>query len=295
MQAKTIQGSTIEAIQSALTKSMADGFQPTLALVFMSKQIDRTAICSIFEGANITIFGSTTSGEFTNAGITSQSAAILLLNINPDHFKLVFKDFGDQPLDEVAKQVATIGKTTFANPAFMISACHLAVSYESIIAGFVATMGEEVTLIGGNAGDDFTFEGSYVFNNTQMSHAGIVALILDADKIAIEGQAVSGWKPVGTTKTVTKSEGNWVHTIDNQPALDLLIKYTGIEVHPEDEENFYVQFGPSFPLQVIHEAGNPVMKPPLMCNRETKAIMCGGVVPQGSKVRFSLPPDFDLI
>ncbi|MBL0306480.1 MAG: hypothetical protein IPQ25_10735 [Chitinophagaceae bacterium] len=55
----------------------------------------------------------------------------------------------------------------------------------------------------------------------------LIALIIDEDKISIKGLATCGWKPIGITKTVTKSEGNIVYTIDDQPALDLLMNYLG--------------------------------------------------------------------
>ena len=43
MKAKSIKGKSTEEIQSALQQSMADGFKPTLAIVFISKSQDRKA------------------------------------------------------------------------------------------------------------------------------------------------------------------------------------------------------------------------------------------------------------
>jgi small ligand-binding sensory domain FIST len=51
----------------------------------------------------------------------------------------------------------------------------------------------------------------------------------------------------------------------------------------------------NFPLQLQREKGAPVMRPGLLINWEDGSFYCGGKVPQGSKVRFSLPPDFDVI
>ena len=45
------------------------------------------------------------------------------------------------------------------------------------------------------------------------------------DKIEIKGLATSGWKPLGTYHTVTKAEGNVIHTINNVPALDFFIRF----------------------------------------------------------------------
>jgi hypothetical protein len=41
--------------------------------------------------------------------------------------------------------------------------------------------------------------------------------------------------------------------------------------------------------------GEPVMRPSYMINWEDRSLMTSGEVPEGSKVRFSLPPDFDVI
>ena len=69
------------------------------------------------------------------------------------------------------------------------------------------------------AGDDYTFSQQYVFTNDKESNRGMVVLAFDEDKIKIKGRATCGWKAVGTEKTVTKSEGNHVFTVDNIPAL----------------------------------------------------------------------------
>ena len=68
MLSKSIKGATPQAIQIALEKSMEDGFQPTLAFVFMSIKLDKAAVCHIFKEANIAIYGATTAGEFNRSG-----------------------------------------------------------------------------------------------------------------------------------------------------------------------------------------------------------------------------------
>jgi len=84
--------------------------------------------------------------------------------------------------------------------------------------------GEE---IGGMAGDDMTLTGSYVFTYGKETDYGIVALILDADKITMEGMAITGWKRLGISRKVTKSEGNLLYSIDGKPAVEMYLKYLG--------------------------------------------------------------------
>jgi hypothetical protein len=37
------------------------------------------------------------------------------------------------------------------------------------------------------------------------------------------------------------------------------------------------------------------MVSPMKINKDEKAIMCEAHIPQGSKIRFSMPPDFDIV
>ena len=69
------------------------------------------------------------------------------------------------------------------------------------------------------AGDDYAFTEQFVFTNNKSGNRGIVALALDEDKIIIKGKATCGWKAVGTERTVTKSAGNHVFTVDDIPVL----------------------------------------------------------------------------
>ena len=49
--------------------------------------------------------------------------------------------------------------------------------------------------------------GTYVFSNGKCTDNGIVAIIINEDKVKLESLATCGWQPVGTVKTITKSEG----------------------------------------------------------------------------------------
>ena len=51
MKAKSIKGKSPGEIEAALQESMAEGFKPTLAIVFLSIKQDRNAICKILETA----------------------------------------------------------------------------------------------------------------------------------------------------------------------------------------------------------------------------------------------------
>ncbi len=114
-------------------------------------------------------------------------------------------------------------------------------------------------------------------------------------KLNIKGIATCGWKAVGTEKTVTKSEGNHVFTVDDIPVLDITAKYGGIKNISPDNKDLFIELATNFPLQLQRELGDPVMRPGLVVDWNDHSFYCSGSVPEGSKVRFSLPPDFDVM
>ncbi|HKJ42249.1 MAG TPA: FIST N-terminal domain-containing protein [Sunxiuqinia sp.] len=298
MKAKSIKGKSPEEIQTQVDKCMEDGFKPTLAIVFSSISQDWEGICELLDSEGLTVFGATTNGEFVDDERDRDSTAIMLLDITPDYFTLFFDEFQDENFRETAEQIAKKSLAAFQKPAFLIGASHLNTDVEAIIAGFEHVLGKEVDLFGGMAGDDYAFEKQYVFTNHKSSNKGILVLALDESKILKKGRATHGWKAVGTPKTVTKSEGNHVYTIDDVPVLDQTRKYGGLEELDVANEDAFEQLGiiaTNFPLQLQREKGAPVMRPGLKIDWEDGSFYCGGKVPQGSQVRFSLPPDFDVI
>ena len=295
MIAKTIKGKSIEEITATLTESIADGFKPTLAIVFLSVKQDREAITSLLNHHKVQIFGATTSGEFIDGEIEEGSCVIMLLDINPDNFKIVFSETGEQTTFENAVQLGAEGKKAFTNPAFIIASGWLSQDGEQIIEGITKGYGSDVAIFGGMAGDDLKLEGPVVFTNKNGNDKGLLGLIINEDKVEVNGIATCGWKAIGTTKTITKSEGNIVYTIDDKPALDMIIKYLGVEIDFDAGKEIVTQIGAYYPLQMERENVAPVMRTAMFANREDRSLICAGNVPQGSKVRFSLPPDFDAI
>ena len=293
MKARTIKGNSAEEIQSALAQSMIDGFSPTLAMVFLSLKQDRVAVCKILDDAGIAIYGATTNGEFTGEGITAGETAIMLLDVNPVYFAIFFEEFSEKNYRETSQVIAKKALGKFTNPGFLVAGSNLNTDAEELLHGFEDIIGKQVNVFGGMAGDDFAFKEQFVFTNNKESNNGIVTIAFDGDKISIKGRATCGWNPIGTVKTVTKSIGNHVYTIDDVPVVGLLMKYGGYE--NVTAETWAMEHSIALTLQLQRETGDPVMRAGLKVDWDDQSYYCGGVVPQGSKVRFSLPPDFDSI
>lgn len=292
MKAKSIKGNSTEEIKAALDQSMADNFNPTLAIVFISVKQDRNAICKKLGNAGIAVFGATTNGEFIDEELEQGSVSIMLLDINPDYFFIQYSEFNGKDDKKITSELCKEALKKFNKPAFIIAASNLQTDAEAFLAGFTEAGGNEINVFGGMAGDDNSFTEQYVFTNNFSGSRAIVNLVLNEEKIIIKGRATSGWKAVGTEKTVTKSEGSRIYTIDDMPALDISLKYSGLS---KDVENLPIELVTNFPFQLQRENGNPVMRPAFRIHWEDHSLTTSGQVLQGSKIKFSLPPDFDVI
>jgi hypothetical protein len=263
--------------------------------VFLSVKQDRNSVIALLEHEGISVYGATTSGEFISSEIHQGSIVIMLLDINTEYFKLVFFENTENATLDASRQMGAEGRALFTHPAFIIATGWVHTDGEEIIKGIEEGFGGEVTVFGGVAGDDLELTAPFVFTNDKESVTGLVAIIIDEDKIDIKGIATCGWKPIGITKTVTKSIGNVVYTIDDKPALDLVNKYLGLDIDLDPGKDVVTNIGAYYPLQLEREDAPPVMRTAMFGNREDRSLICAGKVPQGAKIRFSLPPDFDVI
>ena len=295
MKAKSIKGKSTEEIKTALAESIADGYKPTLGICFISKSQERIAIANLLDAEGISVFGCTTNGEFIDEETEKSSAAILLLDMNKEHFQIYFEEYPDKNYREIAKGIAQKAKAKFAAPAFLIGTSHAAADGEEILRGIEEVAGSVVNAFGGAAGDDYSFTDTFVFTNGRDSGNAIVCIALDESKVEIKSIATCGWKAVATEKLVTKSEGNHVYTVDNIPVLDITAKYGGIENVTPDNNYLMVEIAANFPLQLQREKGDPIMRPGLQVDWDDHSFYTSGTVPEGSKIRFSLPPDWDVM
>jgi hypothetical protein len=303
MKAKSIKGRSAEEIKTALAESMAaahlqdgQGFKPTLALVFISIKQDIDSIISILDRENIQIFGATSSGEISDSDISHEAISILLLDIDPANFRILHDEYTGSDVVEVAKAMTAQALTIFAKPAFLISNSiekpqDMGLG-EKIVQSVSHVAGNDITIWGGAAGDDLMFKETFVFTNTNITNKGVLMLVMNEDKILVKGRAATGMKPFGTEKVITKSEGSWILEIDNQPATDLVMKYMGENLSPEDFKDFNLK---NIFLNLLREDSSSIIRATMGFNMDTKGITVSGKIKTGDKFRFTFLPDFDVL
>jgi len=300
MKAKSIKGKSTEEIETALAQSMKDGFKPTLAIAFISIKQDRQAICDILKNNGIDVFGATSCGEFIDGHQSEGEIVAMLLDMSKDYYSILYEEINDRTIGEVAATLANHALQQCKNPAMIVCSTGMTTKGkyfdgETFVRSLENNFGPEKLFFGGMAGDDWTFSGSYVFNSKQETDFGMVALVLDMDKVNLDGMAITGWKPMGIARKVTKSKGAFLYAIDNKPAIEMYFKYLGQTDKMEDKDfNIFKELSIHYPLIVKRESGETTLRSPMSIDYTENALVMDVEMKEGTEFWFAVPPDFDI-
>jgi hypothetical protein len=302
MKARSIYGKSPAEIQIALNAAIGDGFIPTLAIVFISIKQDRKAVCEILAAQGIDVFGATSCGEFVDGHQSKGEIAILLMDLSRDLYAIVFEDMGARSIQAVAKQVASSALSKFTNPTLIVCSTGVTPAVElfdgtTLVHELSEAMGRDKIFFGGMAGDDFTLTGTAVFTQNGETNHGLVALVLNADKVSLNGMAITGWKKLGISRKVTQSKGKLLYSIDGKPAVEMYLKYLGKGEQGGDRD-FDVLNELSFEYPFITERENSheiLIKSPMNIDHEENALVMDMEMKEGETFWFSIPPDFDIV
>jgi hypothetical protein len=294
MKAKSIKGKNAIEIKVALEKNMTDGFRPTVAIVFLEADIAHEEVCAVLSGKEIQVFGCSTGSNFTDGEIESGSVVILLLEMNQEYFQLKMVTAEKGTIKECAEEIGRAGIAAFRKPAFLIASGGITSDGDEIVEGIENICGEEVTIFGGLAADSLKMIRTFVFTKDSLTDNGLIALIFNEEKINLTGMAIGGWRPVGIEHTITHSSGNIVYSIDNEPVLQFISRYTGVkEFFGKDISNMILSS--NFQIQLLRENKHSVIRTPMYANPDDLSIVFAGSLPQGSKIRLCMLPGFEVI
>ncbi|MBU2650198.1 MAG: FIST C-terminal domain-containing protein [Bacteroidetes bacterium] len=280
-------------LEKKLKELIPQAIRPTLAISFCSVKTGIREVAGIFGSAGIPVFGSSSCGEILagtdDQAIYEQSIVVSLIEIAEAHFRL--KAFSQEETGSfsMGEQIGHWAGKTFDNPVVLIVASGLKTDGQQLVKGILEKAGKQTVMFGGLAGDDGLFEKTFVFSDTEILDNGANVLVLDGDHIIVNGLATSGWIGLGKDLTVTRSEGNIVYSIDNEPALEVYKKY--LNVRDED----LPAIGVEYPLMIRRSETDHSLRAVMEVEKKNKALIFAGTVPQGSIVRFSSSPGFEVM
>lgn len=135
--------------------------------------------------------------------------------------------------------------------------------------------GHGVSVTGGLAGDGNRFGKTWVMADAPARSGSVVAIGLYGD-ISVKSGCFAGWQEFGAERNITKSVGNVVSEIDNQPALTLYKRYLG------DLAKDLPGSGLRFPLSVRpNKDQKAVIRTLLAVDEDAQSLTFAGDMPQG--------------
>jgi hypothetical protein len=154
----------------------------------------------------------------------------------------------------------------------------LNVNGSELVAGISKTIGPDVPLTGGLAGDGANFQETLVGADCAPRTCIIAGVGFYGRAIRVGHGSAGGWDLFGPRRQVTRSVGNVLYELDGEPALDLYERYLG-----PDESKGLPGSALLFPIQVydLQRPDSAVVRTVLAIDRDKRSMTFAGDVPQG--------------
>ena len=216
-----------EAARAAL--GALGGAEPGLVIVYASIRYDLTALLAAVRGVTgaTPLVGASTSGQFTDGIYVPAGTAVSVMVLGAGVYRFgasMVTGIGADPAAsgrELARGAmdAAAGDTT-PHSALMVLADGMTGDMQSLLTGIYRVTGARVPVVGGAAGDDRTFSGSYVFFGDQAMRDAAVAVWIGS-KQPLRVVSGHGWKAQTLPMLVTRVDGMVVEEIDGRPASEV--------------------------------------------------------------------------
>lgn len=293
MNVAAFQVNSSTSLEAHILNTIKTSFSPSLAIVFSTETGHFKELSQLFGRYGIDFIGGSTAGEFVNGHIAGNNMAVMLLDIDKDSYRIHFQDCSETVSRQAGTAIAGFGLSHFSHPAY-ITLMTFSVDGEDMIEGIYGASLHEPTIFGGTCSDATLTLSTQVFSGSEISENAIVTLIIDTQKIEVDGLAVSGWEPIGTRHIITKAKGNVVYTINNEPALDYCQRLFGSYHHINEEKGSISLANAQYPFQ-LERSGTSVMRAPVGSNTDDRSLLMAGRVKEGDVFHFSMASGFELV
>ncbi|MBU0500935.1 MAG: FIST C-terminal domain-containing protein [Gammaproteobacteria bacterium] len=220
-----------EACEAALKRAGIEG-HPDFVFMFASVGYDQRVLVETVReltgnaplagcsGEGIITQGESDEGNFTLSVMAVQSDEIrfahaMALNTTGSHY-------------DTGKSVAEQLKGQAGGPiiGMIILAEGLHFNYDLFRQAFTEHFpkGDEVLLFGGMAADNWAMKETFQYFDGQV-HTNAVMGVLLTGSLRVAHSVGHGCVPIGTERTVTRSDHNVIYEIDGKPVLDILKEY----------------------------------------------------------------------
>lgn len=173
------------------------------------------------------LLGCSTAGEITAAGVDDGTSSITAIKfdqtrLSQGNTRLAGMDDSFAAGERLGKQISVAGLK-----AVLVFGPGVKINGSALVNGITSIIGTSIPITGGLAGDGGAFKETFTIGPGGVANDQIVAIGLSGDGLRFGHGSFGGWEPFGPARKVTRSEGNILHELDGEPALEIYRRYLG--------------------------------------------------------------------
>jgi hypothetical protein len=238
------------------------------------------------EGGETPVIGSTTAGEIASGGAMSGGVVVMALGGPGFSVATAAATGASLRLRQAGAEVATCVNAISAKPhrVLIMFTDGLSGDHQEILRGAYTVAGAAVPLVGGTAADEMRMTRTHELHGDHVLEDAVVAAAVGSDSpIGIAFR--HSWRPFGEPMLVTGSSGDWIHTLDDEPALDAYLRRLEAPAECLRDPEAFVRFAVTHPLGLSRRSGER-LRCVFRADFEDRSIFCNAQVPLGAVVWF---------
>jgi hypothetical protein len=264
-----------------------------LLLVFATAGYDQA---SLLEGIRAVagetpLAGCSGEGVITQEGSDERAHAVVAMAIASD--VATFATFAVEGLakdpraagEAIAAHVRSLGERR--GRCLLLFPDGISANSTVLLTALQGALPHPLVIAGGTAGDLAKLEQTFQYCDGRVLADAVSVVVIGGD-VDIETTVSHGCEPIGSLRTVTKSEGGMVYEIDGRSAWSVFKEY--LDGDPADlsaADSVHISFGEQLPAHLDDRYGRYVMRTPFGLDRETGALFFPGALPQGAKIQMT--------
>jgi hypothetical protein len=227
------------------------------------------------------ILGCSTSGEICGTVVQDHSLVVTAVHFEKTLVTGTCVRIGETGDSfEAGKELAGFFPLDNLRHVFVLSD-GLSINGTELVKGMTGSLPKDVIITGGLSGDGDRFQETFVVWDGVSLKNVVAAVGFYGDYLKTGYGSLGGWDPFGPERVVTKSKGNILYELDQQPCLELYKRYLG------EHAAGLPATGLLFPLSLrTYESEERVVRTILGVNEEEQSMTFAGDLPEGSYVRL---------
>jgi two-component sensor histidine kinase len=270
---------------AAMARSQVRHFDPSLALVFMSPDLDPDAVnrgvLEILDGCPT--IGTSTAGEICNGSVTNSVVVAIVaskhMRIRVGMGRRVCTDFREavrQALGQAGvldyfdsghpfhriTSISAPGMLGVSSTLMIVFSPGATKSHPSLSHDIHTYLrkysANRIPIFGGSSGDNLRFESNFQMVNDSVCSDSIALAFIESEVMFGLGLA-HGFSPTTRGALVTRASDHIVYELDGRPAAEVCAEILGVSVDPPEQQVFAFS---RFPFGSSDVYGNSILQVP---------------------------------